>query len=393
MSRRAILATASGILIGGVLFNAVPARADLPTIDITTDGILAALQTAVTEAISTMQKGVTDALTDLGNPESVSSLLTAGFTQMANYVKAQVGAQQQIADASNTAMARFGRDVRNSEIRDEQPPNVQNCTALDSGQVVTAASLQGWRTAQTIGGVMDPRGEALIGTPAYFGAGQAMQAAGLVHINRYCSSTEAEAGLCAAAAPEKQNADQRASSLFGTDNLIDQDGINAANDFGTNLIQPIVPAALRGDQLTSINGQDASGRRRSYNARMSLARNAINLAIGQQTPGVTLTAEQQQLLTNAGLTPPASGSWLQALSLEVTRRISDVSWAAGLQAMPPASVEREVATELALGNYLALQNYRVTLLNATISAAQLAASEEGRFHTTTPMPSPSIAAN
>jgi hypothetical protein len=393
MNRKTLLATAAGIMLGGVLFNAAPALADLPTIDITTDGILTALQSAVTGAINSMEKSVTDSLTSLANPASVSSLLTAGFTQMANYSKASVGAQQQITDASNTAMARFQRDIRNSQIRDQQTPNVQNCTALDSGQVVTAASLQGWRTGQTIEAVMDPRGEAVIGTPAYYGAGQAMEAAGQVHLSRYCSTTDAEAGLCAAGAIATQNADQRASSLFGADNLIDQNGVNAANDFGTNLIQPIVPAALRGDQLTSINGQDAAARRREYNARMSLARSAINLAIGQQTPGVILTAQQQQLLTNEGLTPPASGSWLQALSLEATRRISDVTWAAGLQAMPPASVEREIATELALSNYLAMQQYRVSLLHATIAATQLSATEETTFHPTTEMPSPPMAAN
>jgi hypothetical protein len=393
MNHKTLLATAAGIMLGGVLFNAAPALADLPTIDITTDGILTALQSAVTGAINSMEKSVTDSLTSLANPASVSSLLTAGFTQMANYSKASVGAQQQITDASNTAMARFQRDIRNSQIRDQQTPNVQNCTALDSGQVVTAASLQGWRTGQTIEAVMDPRGEAVIGTPAYYGAGQAMEAAGQVHLSRYCSTTDAEAGLCTAAATATQNADQRASSLFGTDNLIDQNGVNAANDFGTNLIQPIVPAALRGDQLTSINGQDAAARRREYNARMSLARSAINLAIGQQSPGVILTAQQQQLLTNEGLTPPASGSWLQALSLEATRRISDVTWAAGLQAMPPASVEREIATELALSNYLAMQQYRVSLLHATIAATQLSATEETTFHPTTEMPSPPMAAN
>jgi hypothetical protein len=393
MNHKTLLATAAGIMLGGVLFNAAPALADLPTIDITTDGILTALQSAVTGAINSMEKSVTDSLTSLANPASVSSLLTAGFTQMANYSKASVGAQQQITDASNTAMARFQRDIRNSQIRDQQTPNVQNCTALDSGQVVTAASLQGWRTGQTIEAVMDPRGEAVIGTPAYYGAGQAMEAAGQVHLSRYCSTTDAEAGLCTAAATATQNADQRASSLFGADNLIDQNGVNAANDFGTNLIQPIVPAALRGDQLTSINGQDAAARRREYNARMSLARSAINLAIGQQSPGVILTAQQQQLLTNEGLTPPASGSWLQALSLEATRRISDVTWAAGLQAMPPASVEREIATELALSNYLAMQQYRVSLLHATIAATQLSATEETTFHPTTEMPSPPMAAN
>jgi hypothetical protein len=81
------------------------------------------------------------------------------------------------------------------------------------------------------------------------------------------------------------------------------------------------------------------------------------------------------------------------LSLEATRRISDVTWAAGLQAMPPASVEREIATELALSNYLAMQNYRVTLLNATVAATQLSATEEVHFHAATPMPSPSMASN
>src|SRR3984885_4159577 len=385
------MTTAAGIVLGGVIFNATPTLAQLATIDVAsiTQEIKSVAQETgildVLSAMNTVQNTVSDTMksinTALGNTTygDTNTLLREGFTQEANYAKGQVGAQQQIADASNTAMARFQRDVRNSQIRDQQTPNIQNCTALDSGQVVTAASLQGWRTGQTIEAVMDPRGEALPGTPAYYGAGQAMEAAGMVHLNRYCSTTDAAAGLCTAAATAMQNADQRASSLFGADNLTDQNGINAANDFGTNLIQPIVPAALRGDQLTSISGQDAAAHRREYNARMSLARSVIDLAIGQQTPGVTLTTQQKQLLTNEGLPVPASGSWLQALSLEATRRISDVTWAAGLQAMPPASVEREIATELALSNYLALQNYRVTLMNATVAAAQLAATEEANF--------------
>jgi hypothetical protein len=405
MNRKTLLTTAAGVVVGGLLFNAAPALAQLATIDVASiaqqikslaqeTGILNVLN-AMNTVQNTVSATMKDINTAIGNTTygDTNTLLREGFTQSSNYQKAQVGAQQQIADASNTAMARFQRDVRNSQIRDQQTPTVQHCTTLDSGQVVTAASLQGWRTDQTIESVMDPRGEALIGTPAYYGAGQAMEAAGMVHLNRYCSTTDAAAGLCTAAATAMQNADQRASSLFGTDNLIDQNGVNAANDFGTNLIQPIVPAALRGDQLTSINGQDAAARRREYNARMSLARSAIDVAIGQQTPGVTLRAQQQQLLTNEGLTPPTSGSWLQALSLEATRRISDVSWAAGLQQMPPASVEREIATELALSNYLAMQQYRISLLNATISGTRLAAAEEATYRPATQMPSPSMASN
>jgi hypothetical protein len=405
MNRKALMATAAGIVLGGVMFNTVPAFADLPVIDpaaIATEIKSLAQETGILDvlnAMNTVQNTISSTMKDIntaiGNTTygDTNTLLREGFTQEANYAKGQVGAQQQITDASNMAMARFQRDIRNSQIRDQQTPNIQNCTALDSGQVVTAASLQGWRTGQTIAAVMDPRGEALPGTPAYFGAGQAMQAAGQVHLSRYCSATDAQAGLCTEASTAMQNADQRASSLFGTDNLNDQNGINAANDFGTNLIQPIVPAAIRGDQLTSVSGQDAAAHRREYNARMSLARSVIDLAIGQQTPGVTLTTQQQQLLTNEGLSIPTSGSWLQALSLEATRRISDVTWAAGLQAMPPASVEREIATELALSNYLAMQPYLVTLMHATVVAAQLSATEEANFRPATPMPSPSMASN
>ena len=391
MIRKTLLAGAAGLVFGGVLFHAGSARADLPVIAPATDSLLALLQTAVTDAISTMQKGITDALTDLTNPASVSSLLTAGFTQNANYSKAQIGAQQQIADASNTAMARYERDVRNSDIRDEQTANPENCATIDNGQVTEAAALQGWRAATAIEAVTDARGEALPNTPAYYGTGQAMEAAAQLHLQRYCSATDATAGLCTAT--QQADFDQRASSLLGADNLIDTDGVNAANDYGSNLIEPIVPAALRSDQLTSVNGQDAATRRRSYNARMSLARSIINYDIGVQSPGVTLTPAQQQQMTNEGIPVPKSSSWMQVISLEVNRRLADVSWAAGLQSMPPASVEREIATELALSNYLAFQNYRVGMMNATVSAARLAVATEHDFKPTTPMPSPSIAAN
>ena len=75
-----------------------------------------------------------------------------------------------------------------------------------------------------------------------------------------------------------------ASTLFGTGTLAGQAGVTAANDFATNLIEPIVPAALRGDQLTSETGRNAAVRRRAYNARISLARHILDYAIGIQFP-------------------------------------------------------------------------------------------------------------
>ena len=112
-----------------------------------------------------------------------------------------------------------------------------------------------------------------------------------------------------------------------------------------------------------------------------------------QTPSVPLTAAQQQYITNQGLPPQQTGSWLQVLQIEAQRRISDVNWNAQLQAMPSASVEREIATELALSTYLQFEIYKTELQHTTVTAAQLAQTAEHNYLPAAPMPVPSIAAN
>ena len=182
-------------------------------------------------------------------------------------------------------------------------------------------------------------------------------------------------------------------SLFGSGVYADQNAVNAAKDYAINLIEPVAPAALRGDQLTSAAGQDPAVRRRSYSARMSLAQSFVDITIGMQTPSVPLTPLQQQYLQNMGLPAQASGSWLQVLQIESERRISDVTWNANLQSMPPASVARETASELALTNYLLFQLFKMNLTHATISATQLAEDTDRNSQPTVRMPTPSMAAN
>ncbi|WP_265887080.1 hypothetical protein [Roseomonas mucosa] len=376
-------------MIGAVVFGAAPAWADMPVVDIGVMGILQAAQSALTNAITSIGTQITGAVTKMET--SVTQMLRDGFTQESNYQKAQVSAQQQIADASNTANARVQRDLRNAQIRDEQTPNPQACAALDNGQSLQAAAGQAARLAAGISDVMDPRSEGAPNTPAYYGAAQSAAASTQLHLSRYCDQREAEAGLCTVS--QLPNGDQRASSLYGSDTLNGETGVNAANDFATNLVQPVVPAALRGDQLTSVNGQDAAARRRSYTARMSLARDVLNFSIAVQAPSVTLTAAQQQQMQDQGRTPVTTASWLQAMDLEVSRRVSSVSWASSLQSMPPASVNREIAMELAMSNYLALQNLRIGLFSSAVQASLLAATSERQLSPAVQMPSPSIAAN
>lgn len=388
-----LLRTTAFIVMGGILFNAAPARADLPTIDVITHFLLTQMQNAVTNTISK----VGDKVTDIGNlisdkilnlGDTLSDVLTRGFTQQSNYQKAAVGAQMQIADASNAAQFQIGRDTRNAQIVTEHTPSPEQCVANRAGQTSVSASVAAVAVAQSIGSITDNRGEAIAGQPAYYGQAQAVQAINQLHASRYCSQTEADAGLCSVSA--LASADQHSWNFFGGGSYAGQDGINAANDFATNVVQPIVPAALRGNQLTSVTGQDAWARRRSYNARMSLARGMMNYAIGIQAPVVTLNEDQKKQMVNEGIPAADKGSWLQAVTLEVNRRFSGLQWAANLQQMPPATVQREIATELALANYLALQNYRVGLWNAALAATQVAQHEEVNFSTSVAMPSPDM---
>lgn len=392
MRARLLGSAAVGLAVGAILFNAPDARAVLGIGDVVTDPgsytVIGTLQTALTTVLGNLQTKLTDQLTSVG--DLLSDKLTSGFTQQSNYAKAAVGAQEQIADANNTVMATYQKDLRNAALRDEHTLSPEACVALNSGQAITVSAGQSWRVGQALAKVTDPRGEAGPGTPAFAGQGQAAAAITQLHLSRYCSQTESDADLCAVD-PARENLDQRSSSIIGVPNYDGQNGVDAANDFATNLIQPIPPAASRGDALTSVAGQDAQARRRGYNAKMSLARSVVNDVIASRTNSVTLTAEQKQQQTNMGLTATDTSSWYGALELEVYRRAGGVEWAAALQAMTPKAVEIEIATELATSNYIALAGFKVAQQNAALSAALLASQATGDLRPIGSMPSPQLA--
>jgi hypothetical protein len=390
--------TGLGFILGAVLANASPSIGQQAVIDIAAIeqdiGIYNTLQSIGT-TMTAMQNAMNDVNKALGTGQfgDVQALLQEGFTQNANYAKAQIGAQEQITDASNTAQARFSRDMRNAQIRDEQTASPAQCTAIDGGVSTQSAAVQAYAVGQTIAVIHDRRGEAGVGMPSHFGQAQGVASMAAEHASLYCNADDVAANLCTLSTIP--DADQQASSLLGGGVYADQTAVNTAKDYAINIIEPVAPAALRGDQLASINGQDAAVRRHSFNARMSLAQSFVDNAIGMQAPSVPLTAAQTQYLQSMGLPVPASGngSWLQVLQIEAERRVSDVGWHAALQNMPPAAVEREMALELALNNYLLFQTYKMNLSHTMISATLLAEDTERNFMPTAKMPTPSIAAN
>jgi len=390
--------TYKAVLIAGATCITVMALTPRPAHAIIGEAAVVAaikvLQSFTGDALSSMTKSLTSSiesnLTDLSNPNSVSALLTAGFTQSANYAKAQVGAQSHLIDAQDSAMAAFLRRQQETQIRDDHMMNPEFCAGLDAQQSTLAASKAARTAVNAVAVISDPRGEAGQGTPSYYGRSQGVDANMSLHLQRYCSADDVAQGLCTSVST-LPNADQRASSLFGVDTFTATGAVDAANDYTTTLIQPVAPAALRGEQLSSVAGKDAAARRRAYNARMSLSRWIMSFVFSLEVPSVTLTSDQKAEMTAEGLTPLDKASWLQAMSLEVNRRVSSVTWNAALQTMPQASVMREIATELAQSNYLAMQNYRLNLLNASASATRVAQQEEAAFKSgATALPSPTI---
>ena len=394
--------TAIAFVLGGIVMNAAPALAQLATIDVASitaqlksfaqeTGILQVLQ-AMNTIQTTMNNTMKDINTAIGGTAygDTNTLLLNGFTQNANYAKAQVGAQQQIADASNTAMTAVQKSFRNAQIRDEHTLSPQACTALNFGQSVTVAAGQSWRVSHAIGAVTDRRGQGLPGTPAYAGEGQAAAAITQLHLTRYCSENESQAGLCTLD-PARQNLDQDAGSLIGVSAYDPTGGVDAANDFATNIVQPVVPGASRGDALTSVAGQDAEAHRRGYNAKISLARSVANDVIASRTDSVNLTADEKQQMTDEGLTPTDQSSWIGAMELEVNRRAGGVAWQAALQGMPPKSVMVEIATELAMTNYIELAKLKLEQQHALVSASLLATAAQNELKPAASMPTPQMA--
>ncbi|OYV51265.1 MAG: hypothetical protein B7Z77_04170 [Acidocella sp. 20-58-15] len=390
-----VAATALGIIIGGILFNALPAYADLPVID--PASILKEVQEI--NVLGDIENGLNSLLgksgpiaTLMGDNTygTVQQLLQEGFTQDANYSKASIGAMENITDASNEAMAQYDLQLRDAQIRDEQTASPTACTDLDNGVSTQAAAIQGDDVGFTIGQIEDVRDESGPNTPSYYGQAQGVASESAEHLNYYCDQNDVSAGLCANSTTATADADQRFSSLFGSGTYANQTAVTTAKDYAINLIEPVAPAALRGDQLNSIAGQDAAVQRRSYNARMSLAQNVIDNIIGMQSPSVPLTSQQQTYLTNMGFPQQTNGSWLQVLQINAESRVSDINWNAQLQNMPPAAVSREVALELALNNYLQFQIFKIDLQIAAVDATNLAQNAQHDFQPAVPMPTPNI---
>jgi hypothetical protein len=360
-----LAAGASGLVLGATILTPQRARA-FGFGDII--ALIQAVQTVGSD-VTNMQSALTSKLQSVQS--FINNQLGSGFTQISNYIKGQTGATEQIMDASNQANAIVQRQTLNAGVVEQHVVTPQTCDSLTNGQSIVAAGDQVSAIGTVINAVQNARGEAQPDTPSYNGLAQGVQAMNQLHYSLYCSPNDVAAGLCGnpSATPD---ADQQADTILGQPTVNGQTGLNNANNFATVLIQPVAPAAIRGSQLASNAGQTAIIARRHYNAQMSLARQVVSNIIAQRTPTVTLTTAQENELQAEGKPVVTTASWLEAVELDADRRESNIQWRANLVAEPPATVQREIAVELAEQNYLAVAAYRLSQQKAMLEAAMLA---------------------
>lgn len=348
-----------------------------------------AIVSAITASKAAMTAAVTSVQTVLnGTLLIMNTFLGNGFTQISNYLKAQVGAQEQIADANNMVQARIAREVRNAQSMEEHAVNREDCLNLSGGQAAVVAVRNADEVAAALNSSVDQRTHADKGTPAWYGEAQAAQSNNDMHFSRYCNDAEAEAGICAAVSKEQKNADQNASSLLTPPVYADQTAVTRANDYAMTLVQSVPTAALRGPALTSTAGQQSLPGRRAYGAAISLAHDIVHDVLSWHSGTVTLSDAQKAEAVREGITQTDTGSTWEATELEVNRRYGGTDWQADLQAMPPKSVMVQIALLDAQRNWLLWQQLKLDQKRAMAEAAQLAVAAEHHLQVPAPAPTP-----
>src|SRR5580698_2378725 len=142
MHKSRLRLSTSGVLTGALLLAVSPASAQMPVFD----GVNYALQGAIKlieQTMSNTLSSITNQLTATGplgtilgdiKNGSLTAILVQGFTQNANYAKAQVDAQSQLVDGALTSHARFSRAMRNAQIRDDHTTSSLHCVASTPGK-------------------------------------------------------------------------------------------------------------------------------------------------------------------------------------------------------------------------------------------------------------------
>jgi len=282
-----------------------------------------------------------------------------------------VDTAQQVANATNTVMADFHTSLAEQQILRNHIITPATCAAVDSAQAAAVGQQQAAITLDGVQNPLDRRGEGQPGTNGHEGWAQSRQSTLIGHFQTYCSDLDVENGLCNAAQPIVwQDRDQQARSLFSIPTY-NQDSSDAANAYATNLIEPMVPAAVRVDDSKTQQGQDIMVQRQQYNASVSLARYVIADILASHAPTITAVPPDLQRQRQLDGQPASNtASWWDATNLYL-RYHSTLTYQNALQSMgTAAAVDRAIAQSIDTGNNIAWASYnRLNQIAALLAAS------------------------
>ncbi len=151
----------------------------------------------------------------------------------------------------------------------------------------------------------------------------------------------------------------------------------AAEYYIQNLTDPMPPAQPSGSQYNTPAGRRYLAGMKAYNARMSLAREALSQVAAWNTAAYPLSGWLSKSLGEIGApVPPPNASGMisehQMMSALVDGRFANPNWYADIASESSSDLLREIAYEEAILMKIELENYRMTLIGRSMDASRYA---------------------
>ena len=151
----------------------------------------------------------------------------------------------------------------------------------------------------------------------------------------------------------------------------------AAEYYIQNLTDPMPPAQPSGSQYNTPAGRRYLAGMKAYNARMSLAREALSQVAAWNTAAYPLSGWLSKSLGEIGApVPPSNASGMisehQMMSALVDGRFANPNWYADIASESSSDLLREIAYENAILMKIELENYKMTLIGRSMDASRYA---------------------
>ncbi|WP_419901120.1 hypothetical protein [Kiloniella sp.] len=296
--------------------------------------------------------------------------------QISAYITQQTTAIGRMFDAQNQSNAQIAREEAQIEATRDFLPSSNACETVSGLIGISAARQHAQRTATDTTTAQINRLANTQGTPAQNGQAPDVAIRWNRRVETWCSPKDIAdgKGICSGLS-ENHNADINPSSLFGKRTLETSLEQQAARDFITNLTTPLAPDPLPLRDLNSDEDRRRHIKRLSAQSRIGLANSALNNVYAERLPSVNLGEWARAALPEAENIPD-NISWKELEAILMREKYENPNYHISLQAMEPANLQRELASQQALMLSLLYKVSESIELQTSLQATRLAMEAE-----------------